>query len=212
MRCTRWGPRLDPKTIGSAITATLLAVAVTAGCAPKPTSDGLALGNQVNYVHCLSPQKGGRDWADLQAYSTQIGIDDLVLVGDQPVTVTKAELVPRGTRLKLTGVLFVPLGNSVGSGARFADAKAASDQAAWAKRLLLPARLTSLHPSAALKEDYPGTANQWQVVVGVQPTGENDTADAIALTYTVGDRTKVLVGRNSFGVARTTAACTKDFG
>jgi hypothetical protein len=203
---------LGPRAVGSAIAATLLGVAATAGCAPKPTPNGLALGNQVNYVHCFSPEKGGRDWADLKAYPTQIGIDDLVIVGDQPVTVTKAELVPRGTRLKLTGVFFVPLGNSVGSGARFADPKAASDQNAWAKRLLVPARLTPLHPSAALKEDYPGTADQWQVVIGVQPTGDNDTADAIALTYTVGDRTKVLVGRNAFGVARTTNDCKKDFG
>jgi hypothetical protein len=202
---------LGPKAVGSALAATLLALAATA-CAPKPTRDGLALGDQVNYVHCLSPVKGGRDWADLQAYPTQIGIDDLIVRGDKPVSVTKVELVPRGTRLKLTGVVFVPLGNSVGSGARFADGKAASDQASWTKRLLLPARLTPLHPSAALKTDYPGTANQWQVVVGVRPTGDNDTAEAIAVTYTVGDRSKVLVGRNSFGVARTTADCTKDFG
>lgn len=188
------------------------AIATTAGCTPKPTPDGLVLGEQNNYVHCFSPVKGGRDWADLQAYPTQIGIDDLVIVGDQPITVTKAELVPRGTRLKLTGVLFVPLGNSVGGGTRFADAKSAADQVAWSKRLLIPARLTTLHPTAAQKEASPGTATQWQVVVGVQPTGENDTADAIALTYLVGGRTRVLVGRNSFGIARTTASCTKDFG
>jgi hypothetical protein len=203
------------KALRSAIAATLItvaAVATTAGCTPKPTPNGLALGEQNNYVHCYSPVKGGRDWADLQAYPTQIGIDDLVIVGDQPITVTKAELVPRGTRLKLTGVLFIPLGNSVGGGTRFADPKAASDQTAWSKRLLLPARLTKLHPTAAQKEASPGTATQWQVVVGVQPTGQNDTADAIALTYTVGDRTKVLVGRNSFGITGSTADCTKDFG
>jgi hypothetical protein len=210
------GPRsLGRRSLGRAVATALLgaaAIATTAGCTPKPTPDGLALGEQANYVHCLSPVKGGRAWADLQAYPTQIGLDDLVIVGDQPITVTKAELVPRGTRLKLTGVVFVPLGDSVGSGGRFQDPKAAADQVAWAKRLLLPARLTPLHPSAALKEDFPHTANQWQLVVGVQPTGDNDTADAIALTYTVGDRTKVLVGRNSFGVARTVADCTKDFG
>lgn len=203
---------MGPKAIGSAVAATLIALAGTAGCAPRPTPDGLALGEQANYVHCQSPVKGGRDWTDLRTHPTQIGIDDLVIVGDQPITVTKAELVPRGTRLKLTGVVFVPLGSSVGSGARFADAKSAADQAAWAKRLPLPARLTPLQPSAALKADYPHTADRWQVVIGVQPTGENDTADAIALTYTVGDRTKVLVGRNSFGVARAASDCTKDFG
>jgi hypothetical protein len=206
---------LGPRSLARAFAATLLglaAIATTAGCTPKRAPDGLALGEQANYVHCVSPVKGGRAWADLQAYPTQIGIDDLKIVGDHPITVTKVELVPRGTRLKLTGVLFVPLGNSVSSGARFADAKAAADQAAWAKRLLLPARLTPLHPSAALEEDFPHTASQWQVVVGVRPTGTNDTADAIALTYTVGGRTRVLVGRSSLGVAQTTADCTKDFG
>jgi hypothetical protein len=190
----------------------LAVLAATAGCTPKPTPDGLLLGEQANYVHCISADKGGRTWADLQANPTQIALDDLRIIGDQPITVTKVDLVPRGTRLKLTSVTFVPLGNSVDSGGRFPDVKAAGDPASWAKRQPLPAKLTPLHPSAALKEDYPGTADQWQVVVGVQPTGANDTADAIAVTYTVGNVTRVLVGRNAFGVAQTPADCTKDFG
>jgi hypothetical protein len=199
----------------SAAVATALGLAVlaaTTGCTPRPTPDGLLLGEQANYVHCISPQKGGRTWTDLQTNPTQIGLDDLRIVGDQPITVTKVDLVPRGTRLQLLSVAFVPLGNSVASGGRFPDDKGAADPASWAKREPLPARLTPLHPSAALKEDYPGTANQWQVVVAVQPSAENDTADAIALTYTVGNETRVLVGRNAFGVARTAADCTKDFG
>lgn len=186
---------------------------VPSACGYQPVPpDRLVLGNQPVYQHCAAPQKGGRTWAKIQNSQTEFGLDDLVIKGDQPIVVTKVDLVPRTSRLHLTDVAFVPLGGSVESGFEFGDVRAVADKAAWDKRSVLPAILTKLHPSAAIKADFPDTADQWQVVVAVQPTGENDTADAVALTYTVGGRTSVLVGRHSFAVAKTQAECNKDTG
>jgi hypothetical protein len=204
-------PRVRPLSVLVALSAAGLSA--LAGCGYQPVaSDRLALGEQPVYAHCANPVKGGRDWGELQAQPTEFGLDDLVVRGDRPITVTKVDLVPRTTRLHLVDVAFVPLGGSVTSGFRFGDPKSTTEPGAWAKRLVLPATLTRLRPSAALEDRYPGTADQWQVVVAVQPTGENDTADAIALTYTVGGRTSVLVGRHSFAIAKTPADCTKDTG
>jgi hypothetical protein len=194
-----------------AVAAACAAAISSCGYQPVPP-DRLTLGEQPVYSHCASPVKGGRDWAQLQSEPTEFGLDDLVVHGDRAITVTKVDLVPRTTRLQLVDVAFVPLGNSVTSGFRFGDPKSTTDPPAWAKRIVPPATLTRLHPSTELENRYPGTANQWQVVVSVRPTGENDTADAIALTYTVGGRTTVLVGRHSFAVAKTQADCTKDTG
>lgn len=185
----------------------------SSGCGYQPVPpDRLTLGEQAAYAHCASPIKGGRSWAELQTQPTEFGLDDLAIHGDRPITVTKVDLVPRTTRLQLIDVAFVPVGNSVTSGFRFGDPKSTTDPEAWAKRLVLPATLTRLRPNAELENRYPGTADQWQVVVSVQPTGENDTADAIALTYTVSGRTTVLVGRHSFAIAKTQADCNKDTG
>jgi hypothetical protein len=204
--------RRTRRRLAATLAAAALCVGVTSACGYQPVPPTrLELGNQPVYAHCAAPQKG-RTWAQIQNSQTEFGLDDLVVKGDQPITVTKVDIVPRTSRLHLTDVVFVPLGGSVESGFEFGDVRAVDDKTAWDKRAVLPATLTKLHPSAALKADFPDSADQWQVVVAVQPTGENDTADAIALTYTVGGRTSVLVGRHSFAVAKTQADCNKDTG
>jgi hypothetical protein len=109
-------------------------------------------------------------------------------------------------------VVLVPLGGSVGNGSRFGDPTVLGSRPAWDKRLTLPARLTELHPSAALQKQFPGSADQWQVVIGALPTTENDTADALVLTYTVDGQTRTIVGRHSVAIARTEANCNKATG
>lgn len=198
------------RQLALAAAGALLVTGCVSACGYQPVPpDRLELGNQDNYQHCAVPTKT-RTWDAMHETSTQFALDDLVVKGDKPITITKVELVPPSTRLSLEQVAVVPLGDSVESVFPFGDPRSIGDKEAWDKRQVLPATLTRLHPTQAVKDEYGAGAAQWQVVIGVEPTGVNDTADAIAIHYTVDGRSSVLVGRHSFAVTKTQADCTKD--
>ena len=190
--------------------AGLLAVAAgvvggTAACGPP--KDRLELGDQTNYAHCEYPSR--RPHLGRHAHPpTEFALDDLVIVGDQPITVTKAELVRRADALtsptSRSCRWATPSTTSSPSATHPPQQQAGLGPAADAPRPTDP-----LHPTAGMKKEYPGSAAQWQVVIGVLPTGVNDTADATRHQLHGRRPDPDLVGRHSVAIARTRPTATR---
>jgi hypothetical protein len=184
-----------------ALTA-VLALVVSASCGRSPSKPLLLLGEPGGA--CQSAADAAQ-WAQLQLNPTVIGLDYLTVNTDQPVVIEAVSLIGGAGGLRIVEASIAP-GGGVGV---FSDKGTETHlPAGFRSRLKVPgATLTKNHATPDELRTNP-SANSYQVVVGVVPTGAFGSARAVRVTYRTGNRSGTLTGRDFVIVAQHETGCS----
>lgn len=150
----------------------LTAAAVVAGCS-QSTSDGTLTNRSARGGVCQSAA-GAQDWATRQTVPTMFGLADIVMKGSKSVVVDSVEATDNhGVPIFKTA--FVRGG--VGSGSAYGDIAYTAGAQSWASRVDLPSAVLAPVDRTA------GSTIQYQIVVGVLPTGpDGGSASGVDVT------------------------------
>jgi hypothetical protein len=134
-----------------------------------------------------------------------IGLDYLTVNTDQPVVIEAVSLIGGAGGLRVVEASIAPGG---GVGVFSYKGTETHLPAGFRSRLKVPgATLTKSHATPDELRTNP-SANSYQIVVGVVPTGAFGSARAVRLTYRAGNRSGTLVGRDFVIVSQHETSCS----
>jgi hypothetical protein len=138
---------------------------------------------------------GSQSWPDRQRTVAAFGLDPLKVIGS-PVLVTSISLVDVTGQVRLVRAVLVP-GAPLGT-LNWKDLHSTVDS--WSQRRVPPTTLPTTN-------DAGPEHDEWQVVVGLLGEADGGQAKAIAIHYTTGGHTHVLIGHDGVGEYPTSAQC-----